>query len=47
MDYSTLNAIGISLLALFGLWAFQRGASARRGKRPPEEPPRSRKDDGN
>ena len=47
MDYSTLNAIGISLLALFGLWAFQRGASAHREKRPPEEQPRSPKDDGN
>ena len=46
MDYSTLNAIGISLLALFGLWAFQRGASARKGKRPPAEQPPSRKDDG-
>ena len=35
MDY--VNAIGIALFALFGLWAFQKGAEARKGKRPPEE----------
>ena len=42
MDY--LNAIGIALFALFGLWAFQKGADARKGRRPPEERPDARKD---
>jgi hypothetical protein len=26
MDYGLLNGLGIILLALFGLWAFRRGA---------------------
>ena len=34
MDY--VNAIGIALFALFGLWAFQKGAEARKGRRPEE-----------
>lgn len=34
MDYMTLNALGITLLAAFGLWAFQRGARGGK-KRPP------------
>lgn len=34
MDYITLNALGITLLAAFGLWAFQRGAQGGK-KRPP------------
>lgn len=37
MDYQSLNVIGIALLALFGLWAFQQGASSRQGKRPPPD----------
>ena len=40
MDYLTLNALGITLLAAFGLWAFQRGAQG--GKK---RPPRSDDDD--
>ena len=35
MDY--VNAIGIALFALFGLWAFQKGAEARKRRRPPAE----------
>lgn len=45
MDYMTLNAIGIAVLALFGLWAFQQGASARKGRRPPPERPTPGKND--
>lgn len=46
VDY--INAIGIALFALFGLWAFQKGAEARKsGRRPhPEERPDDRRDDG-
>ena len=45
MDY--LNAIGIALFALFGLWAFQKGADARKGgRRPPADRPGRREDDG-
>lgn len=36
MNYLPLNALGITLLAAFGLWTFQRGA--RNGKK---RPPRS------
>lgn len=39
MDYMTLNAIGIAVLAIFGLWAFQQGASARKGRRTPPKRP--------
>lgn len=42
MDYMTLNAIGIAVLAIFGLWAFQQGAGARKGRR---TPPKRRMDD--
>ncbi len=45
MDY--INAIGIALFALFGLWAFQKGAEARKnGRRHPKERPGNREDDG-
>ncbi|WP_165077020.1 MULTISPECIES: hypothetical protein [unclassified Desulfovibrio] len=44
MDY--INAIGIALFALFGLWAFQKGAEARKNGRRPEERPGRREDDG-
>lgn len=33
MDYLTLNALGITLLAAFGLWAFQRGAQGGKNVR--------------
>ncbi|WP_297045791.1 hypothetical protein [uncultured Desulfovibrio sp.] len=45
MDYMTLNAIGIAVLAIFGLWAFQQGASARKGRRTPPERPMTDKND--
>lgn len=46
MDYMTLNAIGIAVLAIFGLWAFQQGASARKGRRtPPKRPMADKSDD--
>lgn len=32
MNYMILNMIGIAFFALFGLWAFQQGASARKRK---------------
>ncbi len=35
MDYGILNAIGITLMAVFGLWAFQKGLS---GGKKPERP---------
>ena len=44
MDY--LNTIGIALFALFGLWAFQKGAEARKGRRPQGDRPPHREDDG-
>lgn len=25
LDYGLLNGLGITLMAIFGLWAFQRG----------------------
>ena len=34
MDYLTLNALGITLLAAFGLWAFQRGARGGKKRQP-------------
>lgn len=34
MDYMTLNALGILLLAGFGLWAFYHAAKSAK-KRPP------------
>lgn len=43
MDY--INAIGIAVFALFGLWAFQKGAEARKGRRPSGENPRDRRDE--
>lgn len=33
MDYGLLNAIGITILAAFGLWAFQRGMNIEKKKR--------------
>ena len=44
MDY--INAIGIAIFALFGLWAFQKGAEARKGsRRPPEDGPKHDRDE--
>lgn len=40
MDYMTLNALGIFLLAGFGLWAFYH--AAKNGKK---RPPRKKDDD--
>lgn len=41
MDYMTLNALGILLLAGFGLWAFYHAAHNRK-----KAPPRKKDDDG-
>lgn len=32
LDYGTLNAIGITILAAFGLWAFQYAVRKQREK---------------
>lgn len=37
MDYMTLNALAITVLAAFGLWAFQRGARGKKNARRPAE----------
>ncbi|MCX4310372.1 MAG: hypothetical protein OSJ28_08780 [Desulfovibrio sp.] len=32
MEYDILNAVGIAVLAVFGLWAFQYGAKKQKQK---------------
>lgn len=33
MDYGLLNALGITLMAAFGLWAFYRGMTGKHKRR--------------
>ena len=46
MDVLTLNAVGITVMAMFGLWAFYRAAQITKKKRKDDEPKnKDRKDD--
>ena len=37
MDILTLNAVGITVMAMFGLWAFYRAAQITKKKRKDDE----------
>ena len=37
MDILTLNALGITVMAIFGLWAFYRAAQITKKRRQDEE----------
>lgn len=43
MNIMTLNALGITIMAAFGLWAFYRAAHGAKKRRPPRYD--ERKDD--
>ncbi len=46
MDILTLNAVGITVMAMFGLWAFYRAAQITKKKRKDDETKKKdRKDD--
>ena len=46
MDILTLNAVGITVMAVFGLWAFYRAAQITKKRRQDEERKKNeRKDD--
>ena len=46
MDVLTLNAVGITVMAVFGLWAFYRAAQITKKKRKDDETQKKdRKDD--
>ncbi|MGV6996222.1 hypothetical protein ACUZ9P_10040 [Desulfovibrio sp. QI0430] len=46
MDILTLNAVGITVMAIFGLWAFYRAAQTIKKKRKDDETKnKDRKDD--
>lgn len=46
MDVLTLNAVGITVMAVFGLWAFYRAAQITKKKRKDDETQnKDRKDD--
>ena len=46
MDIQTLNAVGITVMAMFGLWAFYRAAQITQKKRKDGETKnKDRKDD--
>ena len=46
MDILTLNAVGITVMAMFGLWAFYRAAQTTKKKRKDDETKNNdRKDD--
>ena len=46
MDILTLNAVGITVMAIFGLWAFYRAAKITKKKRKDDETKnKDRKDD--
>lgn len=46
MDVLTLNAVGITVMAMFGLWAFYRAAQITKKKRKDDEHKnKDRKDD--
>ena len=37
MDILTLNALGITVMAVLGLWVFYRAAQATKKQRPPHD----------
>ncbi len=46
MDILTLNAVGITVMAIFGLWAFYRAEQTTKKKRKDDETKnKDRKDD--
>ena len=46
MDTLTLNAVGITVMAIFGLWAFYRAAKiTNKRRREDEKKDKERKDD--